>query len=51
MDGGNKLILIDAYSQIFRAFYAIRMLNNSRGEPVNAVYVFIKLLLKLELEK
>ena len=48
MDGGNKLILIDAYSQIFRAFYAIRMLNNSRGEPVNAVYVFIKLLLKLE---
>lgn len=48
MDGGNRLILIDAYSQIFRAFYAIRMLNNSRGEPVNAVYVFIKLLLKLE---
>ena len=43
----EKLILLDAYSQIFRSFYAIRQLNNSRGEPVNAAYVFTKLLLKL----
>lgn len=42
------VILIDAYSQIFRSFYAIRTLNNKRGEPVNAAYLFIKLLLKLE---
>ena len=44
----EKLILLDAYSQIFRSFYAIRQLNNSRGEPVNAAYVFTKLLLKLQ---
>lgn len=44
------LILIDAYSQIFRSFYAIRALTNSRGEPVNAAFVFTKLLLKLEKE-
>lgn len=47
---GEALLLIDAYSQIFRSFYAIRMLTNSRGEPVNAAFVFTKLLLKLEKE-
>ena len=44
----EKLLLLDAYSQIFRSFYAIRELNNARGEPVNAAYVFARLLLKLE---
>ena len=44
----EKLLLLDAYSQIFRSFYAIRELNNARGEPVNAAYVFTRLLLKLE---
>lgn len=44
----KTLVLIDAYSQIFRSFYAIRMLTNSRGEPVNAAFVFTKLLLQLE---
>lgn len=43
-------ILIDAYSQIFRAYYAIRQLSNSRGEPTNAVFVFARMLLKLEKE-
>ncbi len=43
----ENLLLFDAYSQIFRSFYAIRQLNNSRGEPVNAAFVFTKLLLKL----
>ena len=42
------MVLIDAYSQIFRSFYAIRMLTNSRNEPVNAAFVFTKLLLQLE---
>ena len=45
---GESLLLIDAYSQIFRSFYAIRHLTNRRGEPVNAAFVFAKLLLKLE---
>lgn len=44
----EQLLLVDAYSQIFRSFYAIRQLTNSRGEPVNAAFVFTKLLLKLQ---
>jgi DNA polymerase-1 len=42
-----RLYLIDGYSNIFRAFYAIRNLSNSRGEPTNAVYGFITMLRKL----
>ncbi|MBR7131519.1 MAG: hypothetical protein IKC82_06015 [Lentisphaeria bacterium] len=48
MDRSKSLVLVDAYSQIFRSFFAIRMLTNSRGEPVNAAFVFTKLLLQLE---
>lgn len=44
----DKVLLIDAFSQIFRSFYAIRQLNNSRGEPVNALYLMTKLLLQME---
>lgn len=46
----DELILIDAYSQIFRAFYAIRQLTNFRGEPTNAVFVFTRLLLGIQKE-
>ncbi|HEY0552811.1 MAG TPA: DNA polymerase I [Thermoanaerobaculia bacterium] len=42
-----RLFLIDGYSNIFRAFYAIRNLSNSRGEPTNAVYGFVQMLKKL----
>ncbi len=34
----RTLYLIDISSFIFRAFYAIRSLTNSKGEPTNAVY-------------
>lgn len=44
----ERVVLIDAFSQIFRSFYAIRQLNNHRGEPVNALYVMTKLLLQME---
>lgn len=44
----EPLILIDAYSQIFRAFYAIRQLTNSKGEPTNAIFVFARLLLRIQ---
>ncbi len=43
----QRLFLIDAYSNIFRAFYAIRNLSNSKGEPTNAVFGFIQILRKL----
>src|SRR3954453_2847866 len=42
-----RLFLIAGYSNIFRAFYAIRNLSNSRGEPTNAVYGFVTMLKKL----
>jgi DNA polymerase-1 len=44
----DKILLIDAYSQIFRCFYAIRALSNSRNEPTNAIFAFTKLLIKIE---
>jgi DNA polymerase I len=42
-----RLFLIDGYSNIFRAFYAIRNLSNSQGQPTNAVYGFVTMLRKL----
>ena len=44
----GRLCLIDAYSQIYRVFYAIRMLNNPAGEPVNALYGMTRLFLQLQ---
>ena len=43
----KRLFLIDGYSNIFRAFYAIRHLSNSKGQETNAVYGFINMLRKL----
>jgi DNA polymerase-1 len=43
----QRLYLIDGYSNIFRAFYAIRGLSNSKGFPTNAVYGFLNMLRKL----
>ena len=42
-----KLFLIDATSFCYRAYYAIRTLSNSRGEPTNAIYGFITMMRKL----
>lgn len=42
----EKLILIDGNSLINRAFYALPVLNNVKGEPVNAVYGFANMLIK-----
>ena len=40
-------LLFDAYSLIYRAFYAIRTLTGPDGEPVNAIYGLTKMLRKL----
>ena len=42
-----KLFLIDGNSFCYRAFYAIKGLRSSRGEPTNAVYGFISMLRKI----
>ena len=47
MNTRKRIVLIDGYSNIFRAFYAIRNLSNSKGEPTNAVYGFVQMLRKL----
>jgi len=39
-----NLYLVDGSSYIYRAYYAIRHLSNSRGEATNAVYGFTKML-------
>ncbi len=41
------LYLIDGSNYVFRAFYAIRHLSNSKGFPTNAVYGFATMLMKL----
>lgn len=43
----KNLYIVDVSSFIFRAFYAIRMLNAPDGTPVNAVYGVLTMLLKI----
>jgi DNA polymerase-1 len=42
-----KLVLIDGSNYLFRAFYAIPELSNSKGFPTNAIYGFTTMLMKL----
>ncbi len=47
MSGRLKLFLIDGSSYLYRAFFAIGHLSNTRGLPTNATYGFTQMLLKL----
>ena len=42
-----SLFLIDGSNYLYRAFYAIRDLSNSKGFPTNAIYGFTTMLMKL----
>jgi 5'-3' exonuclease len=39
-----KLLLIDGHYYVYRSFFAIPNLSNSRGEPTNAIFGFTKTL-------
>jgi DNA polymerase-1 len=41
------VVLVDGSNYIYRAFYAIPLLTNSKGFPTNAIYGFTNMLLKL----
>ena len=43
----KRLFLVDGMSQIYRAFYALPSLSNSKGFPTNAIYGFTMMLRKL----
>ncbi len=45
------LYLIDGNSYVYRAFYAIKGLTNSKGLPTNAAFGFTNMLLKIIREK
>lgn len=47
MTESPTLYLIDGTAQIFRAFYAVQHLSKKDGMPTNAIFGFIKMLLKL----
>ena len=39
-----KLLLVDGHYYVYRSFFAIQNLSNSRGEPTNAIFGFTKTL-------
>ena len=43
----DTLYLIDGHAFAYRAFFAIRHLTNSKGEPTNAAFGFARVLLRL----
>ena len=42
-----KLLLVDGHYYVYRSFFAIRELSNSKGQPTNAIYGFIKTLRRM----
>jgi len=45
-----RLVLIDGNSLLYRSYYAIRRLSNSKGFPTNAIYGFLATLRKIRAE-
>lgn len=43
----KRFVLIDAYSLLYRAFYAIHQLSTTNGQPTNALYGFTVLLFNI----
>jgi DNA polymerase-1 len=47
----DRLFIIDGTALVFRSFFAIRGLTNSKGQPTNAAFGFARALLKLVREQ
>lgn len=47
MTTNDTLYLVDGSSYIYRAYFAIRHLSSPSGQPTNAIYGFVQMLLKL----
>ena len=47
MNKQNRLILVDGSGYIFRAYYALPPMSRQDGTPVNAVFGFTNMLVKL----
>ena len=47
MNKNNRLILVDVSGYIFRAYYALPPMTRKDGTPVNAVFGFTNMLVKL----
>jgi DNA polymerase-1 len=43
----DRLLIIDGHAYAYRAFHAIRNLRSPSGRPTNAVYGFVKMLVKM----
>jgi DNA polymerase-1 len=44
---GHKIVIIDGHALAYRSYYAIRELHTSKGRPTNAIYGFIRSLLRI----
>ena len=43
----SRLLIVDGHAYAYRAFHAIQGLSSPAGRPTNAIYGFIKMLLKM----
>ncbi|MBC7170573.1 DNA polymerase I [Candidatus Bipolaricaulota bacterium] len=43
----ERLLVVDGHSTLYRSFYAVPDLTTSRGEPVGALYGFLRTLVKV----
>ena len=44
---GHTVVIIDGHALAFRSYYAIRELSNSQGRPTNAIFGFVRSLLRI----
>ncbi|MGH7757198.1 MAG: 5'-3' exonuclease, partial [Vulcanimicrobiaceae bacterium] len=47
VDADARVMLLDTYGLVYRAFFALPLLTTTKGVPINAAYGFIQMLTKL----